>query len=102
MAISNKEIIAGECLLLGFEWDGNNLYTFAEWQERGYKIVKGQHAIINTKLWKPVTKTDKKTGATETHYIMVNASLFSADQVEPMSDKFKEFLQSKGRKLQFA
>jgi uncharacterized protein (DUF1684 family) len=96
--MSNIEIIQGESMLINFNWNGDNLYTFAEWQSKGMKVKKGEKAIINTRLWKPVTTTDKQTGQTETHYILVKASLFAADQVEEMSDKFKEFLNNKFNK----
>lgn len=98
MAMTNMEIIQSECMMIGFEWTGENLFTFAEWQSRGMKIIKGQKAIIKTKLWKPVIKVDKETGKTESHFILVPASLFSEDQVEPMSDKFKEFINNKFNK----
>lgn len=31
--MTNTEIIMGEAMLIGFEYDGENLLTFAEWQE---------------------------------------------------------------------
>ena len=45
-----------------------------------------------------ITKTDKKTGAQDTHFIMTKASLFSDKQVEQMSSEFKEFLNNKFHK----
>jgi hypothetical protein len=95
MSMSNSEIIFNECMLIGFEYTGNNLYTFAEWQERGYKIVKGSTAVIKTKLWKPVTTIDKETGKESKSFIMVAAALFSDKQVEPMSDKLKDYISNK-------
>jgi hypothetical protein len=94
-SMSNREIILAECAMCGFEWNGNNLYTFAEWQERGYKIIKGSKAVITTSLWKPVTKTNKETGKTETHFISVKANLFSREQVEEMSEEFKNYISEK-------
>lgn len=96
--MSNNEIIAMESMLIGFEYNTENLFTFAEWQQRGYKVIKGMKAIINTNLWKPVTKINKETGAEEKQYIMVKASLFSIDQVEAMSHEFKEYLKTKKKK----
>jgi hypothetical protein len=96
--MTNTEIVANEAMLINFPYDGNNLFTFSEWQDRGMKVKKGEHAIINTRLWKPVTKVDKKTGKEETHYILVPAYLFSTEQVEPMSESFREFLSKKFNK----
>lgn len=93
--MTNLEIITAEAAMIGYEYDGENLNTFAEWNLKGYKVIKGQKAIINTKLWKPVTKVDKETGNVESHYIMVNASLFAAEQVEIMPDTMKEYLNTK-------
>lgn len=93
--MSNQEIILAECAMNGFEWNGNNLYTFAEWQSKGMKIIKGSKAVINTRLWKPVTSTNKETGEQETHYIMVAASLFSTEQVEPMTEKMLNYISEK-------
>lgn len=96
--MSNTEIIMYESTLINFPYNGENLFTFNEWQQRGFKIRKGEHAIINTNLWKQVTKTDKETGKTDSHFIMTKAALFSDKQVEVMSDKFKEFLNNKFNK----
>lgn len=57
--------------------------TFAEWKYLGYKIKKGSKAVIKTKLWKKVKeKKAKEDEEDTTKFILVNASLFSADQVE--------------------
>jgi hypothetical protein len=84
--MSNPEIIASAATLKNFAYDGNNLFTFAEWKSRGYIVQKGQHAFISTKLWKKVTKTDKKTGKTETNFYMVTSHLFNPDQVKPIQE----------------
>ena len=80
--MSNREIVTSEAILKGFEYNGQNLFTFQEWKKRGYSVIKGQKAFISTNLWKPVTKKDKETGKTENIMIMTKASLFSADQVK--------------------
>lgn len=65
--------------------------TFAQWQRLGYKIIKGQKAIIKTKLWKKITKKIDKTkelnneNSTEEFYL-VNASLFAENQVEKIKE----------------
>ena len=80
--MSNKEIVLSEAILKGFEYDGQNLFTFQEWKKRGYSVIKGQKAFISTNLWKPVIKKDKKTGESKRIMIMTKASLFTADQVK--------------------
>lgn len=66
--------------------------TFTEWNKRGYKIQKGQKAVIKTKLWmKTKKKIDKEKESNEDnieeHFVLVNASLFGENQVEKMEDK---------------
>lgn len=80
--MSNKEIVTSEAILKGFEYNGQNLFTFQEWKKRGYSVIKGEKAFISTSLWKPVVKKDKETGKTERIMIMTKASLFTAEQVK--------------------
>lgn len=49
--LTNQEIITIEAFQKGFNYTGDNLYTFVEWHEQGYSIVKGQKAFITTRLW---------------------------------------------------
>ena len=80
--MSNREIVTTEAMLKGFEYDGQNLFTFQEWKKRGYSVIKGQKAFISTNLWKPVMKKDKESGTEKRIMIMTKASLFTADQVK--------------------
>ena len=80
--MSNKEIVFNEAMMRGFEYNGQNLFTFQEWKKRGYSVIKGQKAFISTNLWKPVTKKDKETGTEKRIMIMTKASLFTAEQVK--------------------
>ena len=80
--MSNKEIVFNEAMMRGFEYTGENLFTFQEWKKRGYSVIKGQKAFISTNLWKPVTKKDKETGTEKRIMITVKASLFTAEQVK--------------------
>ena len=66
--------------------------TFAEWNKRGYKIQKGQKAVIKTKLWMRAKRKIDKTKElddenTQEGFVLVNASLFGENQVEKMEDK---------------
>lgn len=46
----NQEIIRQEVLKKNFPYNGNNIRSFMEWSESGYKIIKGQNAFIKTRL----------------------------------------------------
>lgn len=89
--MTNKEIIFNECLLKGYPYNGENLFTFQEWRQRGYTVKRGEKAFLKCKLWKRVTKTVTcpKTGKDikENGFILANASLFTIDQVTALEDK---------------
>lgn len=59
--------------------------TFATWKAKGYKVKKGEHARIVTKLWKHKTRkeiTEDQEEITYANMYLVKAFLFTADQVE--------------------
>ena len=87
LRMSNLEIITNESMLRNFPFDGENLFTFNEWKQRGYSVQKGQKAFIKTKLWKKTSKKNKDTGETETYFILVTACLFNIQQVEKIEKK---------------
>lgn len=96
---TNIEIVELEAMMLGYEFDGNNLKTFAEWKKEGYSVIKGQKALIKCGLWKPFKKKlvdekgekvmDEKTGKQkeETRFKLVDSALFSREQVEKRGEK---------------
>ena len=63
--------------------------TYKQWQEKGAQVRKGQKAtpII---FWKPIEKTDKKTGEKDSFMLVRSYSVFNAEQVdgyeEPKTD----------------
>lgn len=79
---------------MGYEYDGENLKTFQEWQKAGYTVKKGEKAFMSLELWKPFEKKlvdendkpiiDEKTGKqkTETRFMLKMSHLFTPDQVE--------------------
>lgn len=98
--MTNFEIVTLEAGMIGFEFDGENLKTFAEWKKEGLSVKKGEKAIIKCGLWKPFTKklVDEKTGEKimdektgkqkeETRFKLVNSALFSRSQVEKREEK---------------
>ncbi|WP_324658859.1 hypothetical protein [Bacillus cereus] len=100
---TNIEIVELEATMIGYEFDGKNLKTFAEWKKEGYSVIKGQKALIKCGLWKPFKKKlvdeetgekimDEKTGKQkeETRFKLVDSALFSREQVEKKDTKKKE------------
>ncbi|MCU4863142.1 hypothetical protein OB981_24210 [Bacillus cereus] len=100
---TNIEIVELEANMIGYEFDGENLKTFAEWKKEGYSVIKGQKALIKCGLWKPFKKKlvdeetgekiiDEKTGKQkeETRFKLVDSALFSREQVEKKDTKKKE------------
>lgn len=79
--MSNKEIISTEAILKGFNYDGNNLFTFQEWKKRGYTVKKGEKAFISTSIWKNVKRKDKE-GKETNKMFLTKASLFTIEQVQ--------------------
>lgn len=90
--MTNREIIATECGMLGIEYD-DNIYSFAEWKKKGYSVKKGQKAIIKTGLWticsaKEVLKNEDGTPAGEqkvNKFFMKTTALFHESQVEKLT-----------------
>ena len=74
------------------------LHTLQGWALRGYKIKKGEHALVETKLWKKKKKKDEETELLETDdpdgqmptnrdFYMCRAFLFGLEQVEKAEKK---------------
>jgi len=89
--MTNVEIITDASSLVGIEYDGSNLKTFAEWKKAGFKIIKGQKAVLSVELWKPFNKkvTDEKTGEekTEKRFMLKKSHLFHSSQVEAIGSQ---------------
>lgn len=105
MAVTNMEIIAAECLLNGII---EEVHTYAKWKSLGFQVKRGEKALIQTMLWKKVTKkkgvedtedtVEKIDGAEEKtaedgaekkksrsrNFYKVKSSLFGRSQVEPI------------------
>ena len=69
------------------------LHTLQGWALRGYKVRKGEHALVETKLWKKKKRkssddeTDKLeeqdgTNPSNSGFYMCRAFLFGKEQVE--------------------
>lgn len=98
---TNYEMIYELAMMVGYEFDGTNLKTFAEWKKEGYSVRKGEKACMKLDLWKPFTAKvmDKETGKqeldengkpkTETRFKLVPSSLFSIEQVDKKGEAVK-------------
>lgn len=71
---SNQEIISIVADFKGFKYNRENLHTYPEWLQKGYRVKRGEHAFIKTRLW---------TLGTNKRFIL--ASLFRVDQVEKVN-----------------
>lgn len=91
---TNAEMIMDMAMMVGYEYDGENLKTFQEWQKAGYTVKKGEKAFMSLDLWKPFKKKevdeegkpviDEKTGKQkeETRFMLKMSHLFTPQQVE--------------------
>lgn len=62
------------------------LHTFKEWERLGYRVIRGQHAVVKLNIWKHVVrKADKVDEADRETMFMKLSSFFSQSQVEPLS-----------------
>jgi antirestriction protein ArdC len=99
MAQTNTQIIEEFLNTMGidFEYDGDNLLTFAQWKYKGMSVKKGSKAFIQLDLWtcKEVDAKDEdgkiimENGKPkkEKKFYLRKASLFTVDQVEPLKKK---------------
>ena len=89
---TNREMIEEAAMMIGFEYNGMNLYTFNEWAKEGLIVKKGEKAFMSLELWKPFEyKMKNEDGTpkmkdgkqeTETRFMLKLSHLFTADQVE--------------------
>lgn len=65
------------------------LHTYAEWQQLGFQVKRGEHAALKMQLWKPRkgkqgTKKGSEAEDTESDngFFLATAHLFMSSQVE--------------------
>lgn len=67
--------------------------TYAGWKRKGYAVRRGEKAVFQTKIWKPIKqlskqeqaemeKADESTRKQYRKLWLVNAAFFTAEQVE--------------------
>ena len=97
---TNYQMIEEMAMLVGYEFDGENLKTFAEWEKEGMIVKKGEKAFMALELWRPFKKKieedgkpviDPETGKQkeETRFMLKMCHLFTPDQVEKGERKKK-------------
>ena len=79
MAMTNAEIIATECSLLGIT---EEVHTFQRWKAMGFMVKRGETAAFKTTIWKAAPKKDEEN---EVKLFMKRAAFFTASQVQPLS-----------------
>jgi antirestriction protein ArdC len=84
---TNREMIEETAMLIGYEYDGQNLKTFQEWAKVGMVVKKGEKAFLALELWKPFNKKlDEKdengNEKIEQRFMLKMSHLFTPDQVE--------------------
>ena len=102
MAQTNTQIIEEFLNVAGidFEYNGENLLTFAQWKLKGMSVKKGEKAFIQLDLWtcKEVDAKDengkvimeKGKAKKEKKFYLRKASLFTMDQVQKIEKKSKK------------
>jgi len=48
---SNHEIIYIIAKSKGFVYNGENIFTYADWLAKGFRVIKGERAFSTTNLW---------------------------------------------------
>jgi len=48
---SNQEIIYIIANTKGFVYNGENIFTYAEWLAKGFKVIRGEKCFFQTRLW---------------------------------------------------
>lgn len=82
--MTNVEIIMHERLIHGIKEDLN---TFLEWKRLGYRIKKGEKAVVQTKLWKKVkhkVRLEDDQEEVQSKFVLVPAYLFTRSQVQKL------------------
>lgn len=82
--MTNEEIIQNTKKSLGMG-EFEPLHTFQKWKEMGFKVKKGEHATVCTKLWKAKAKKYTDTNGeekVENNFFLAKAYLFKLNQVE--------------------
>lgn len=83
--MTNGQIISNELTKLNMDPLMTIVDTYPGWKRAGYQVKKGEKALFKTKIWKPLSKRNKKTNeeeVSEDTMFLVNAAFFLDSQVE--------------------
>lgn len=82
--MTNLEIIGNENILRGIK---EETHTYVRWKQMGFQVQKGEKALYDTKLWKPVKAKQVDENEDENQkMILVKAFLFGRHQVKEVEE----------------
>lgn len=89
--VTNEEIILAERLRLldeglikQFEDEPEQIHTFSEWKNRGFKVKRGEKAISKLSIWKYIKKKSEKEDEKKGRMFLKESAFFAESQVEPI------------------
>lgn len=85
---NNKEILQEVIAVCGLsmKYSEEEIKSFQQWRNMGYKVKKGEKAALKVKLWYPSTYV-KENDKEETKFYMKTTALFTIDQVEKIKEE---------------
>lgn len=85
MRNTNKDILIEALGLSGLaeKYREDEVNSFQQWKALGYKVKRGEKAVLKVQLWYP-SKYTKEDDKEETRFYMKTTALFTKDQVEPL------------------
>ena len=85
MRNTNKDILIEALGLSGLaeKYREDEVNSFQQWKALGYKVKRGEKAVLKVQLWYP-SKYTREDDKEETRFYMKTTALFTKDQVEPL------------------
>ena len=85
MRHTNRDILIEALGLSGLaeKYTEDEVNSFQQWKALGYKVKRGEKAVLKVQLWYP-SKYTKENDKEETRFYMKTTALFTKDQVEPL------------------
>lgn len=85
MRHTNRDILIEALGLSGLaeKYTEDEVNSFQQWKALGYKVKRGEKAVLKVQLWYP-SKYTKEDDKEETRFYMKTTALFTKDQVEPL------------------
>ena len=85
MRHTNRDILIEALGLSGLaeKYTEDEVNSFQQWKALGYKVKRGEKAVLKVQLWYP-SKYTREDDKEETRFYMKTTALFTKDQVEPL------------------